>query len=71
MTAYGAVLAHACCTRIGTAHPRYTSIRCEKDIGNWSFATSGPAVMKLDGTSGGNGVKVVDRRSKLWLHFES
>ncbi len=44
---------------LGLRIPDTLSIRCEKDIGNWSFATSGPAVMKLDGTWGGNGVKVV------------
>jgi hypothetical protein len=44
---------------MGLRTPDTYHLRCEKDIGNWSFRDSTPAVIKRNGTSGGQGVKLV------------
>ena len=53
------------------ASPDTERICCERDLEKWSFRQFGPAVMKLDGTSGGHGVKVVRSETEAARPFES
>jgi hypothetical protein len=56
---------------MGLRAPDTFQIRSETDIGHWSFGDSGPAVMKLDGTSGGHGVKVVRSETEALAAFRT
>ena len=51
--------------------PDTYQIRSESDIAHWSFRDSGPAVMKLDGSSGGHGVRVVHSEMEALAAFRA
>jgi hypothetical protein len=56
-------------SQMGWRTPDTYHIRCEKDLGEWSFSQYGPAVMKLDGTSGGHGVRIVRSEAEALSAF--